>query len=70
MIGEQITLKLKENNYDIDYMVDVWLYKNLYLWMTITLTKEQHDKLPKKHTFKEKLKLVHYKGHVSGLQLI
>ena len=71
MIGEQIIVELTKRNYDIDYMVNEWLYKNLYLWMTITLTKDQHDFIPRNiHSFKEKLKLVHYKGHVKGLKLI
>ena len=43
-VGEYVHEMLKENDYRIDWMVDEWLYANLYLWATIKVTKEEHKK--------------------------
>jgi hypothetical protein len=43
-----------------------WLYDNLYLWMTITVDKEEHDKQnisrESKFNVQEKTNLIHYTG--------
>ena len=44
IVGEYVHEMLKENNYQIDWMVNKWLYDNLYLWATIKVTKEEHKK--------------------------
>ena len=43
-VGEYVHHMLKLNKYRIDWMVDEWLYDNLYLWATIKVTKEEHKK--------------------------
>lgn len=43
-VGEYIVKVFKENNLDIDYMVDKWLSENLYLWATVKVTGEEHNK--------------------------
>jgi len=64
-IGKFVRTEFESNNYDIDYMVDVWLYENLYLWCKIKVTKEEHKKdniERNKHTINEKMNLLHYKN--------
>ena len=64
LIGKHVHEVLKKSNYKIDWMVDEWLYENLYLWAKIKITKEEHHKdnvLRNKNTLKEKLNLEHYK---------
>lgn len=66
-IGSNIHSELKKCNYDLDYMTDVWLRNNLYSWMTIQVTKDEHKLIPRdKHSFEEKMKMNHY-GSVSQL---
>jgi len=66
-IGNYTHSELKKCNYDLDYMTNEWLPKNLYLWMTILVTKHEHSLIPRnKHSFEEKLKMNHY-GSVSQL---
>ena len=48
-----------EKKFDIKFMVDKWLYKNLYLWSTIRVTKEEHQVsniARNSNTLKEKIK--------------
>ena len=48
----------------IDYMQNVWLEKNIWLWISIGITKNENKRLNKagknKHTLGEKLNLKHY----------
>ena len=63
-IGEKVHSEFEKNDFDIDYMVNEWLYENLWLWMTIKVTKEEHRKdniLRNEHTIEDKLLLKHYK---------
>jgi hypothetical protein len=49
----------------IEYMKEVWLYENLWLWITIGVTKEEHQKdniLRNNNTIEEKIQLKHYKN--------
>lgn len=62
-IGEIVHKEFEKHNYDIDFMVDEWLYNNLWLWMTIKVTYEEHNKnniLRDKTDIEEKLNLSHY----------
>jgi hypothetical protein len=46
-------------------MKEVWLYENLWLWITIGVTKEEHQKdniLRNNNTIEEKIQLKHYKN--------
>jgi hypothetical protein len=49
----------------VDYMVNTWLKKHLYFWITICITKEENKNLnsvgKNKHTLEQKLNLGHYK---------
>jgi hypothetical protein len=69
-IGEYVHNQLKNSNYDIDWMVDTWVYEHLFLWATVKLTKKEHHKdnvlRNSNHTIEQKLNLEHYKN-VSNL---
>tara|TARA_B110000858_G_C17476825_1_gene325325 strand:- start:50 stop:544 length:495 start_codon:yes stop_codon:yes gene_type:complete len=63
-IGKFIHEEFEKNNFDIDYMVNVWLYENLWLWQTIKVTSEEHRKdniIRNEHSIEDKLLLKHYK---------
>ena len=65
LIGEYVHKVLKKSNYDIDWMVNEWLYDHLFLWAKIKITKEEHHKdnvIRNKHTIEQKLNLEHYKN--------
>jgi hypothetical protein len=62
-IGRHIRYEFEKYNMDIDYMVNTWLYDNLYLWAKIKVSKEEHKKdniARNKHTIEEKVNLLHY----------
>ena len=63
-VGKYIHEVLKKSDYDIDWMVNTWLYKHLFLWATVKLTKKEHHKhnvlRNSSHTIEEKLNLEHY----------
>jgi hypothetical protein len=62
-IGKHIRYEFEKHNMDIDYMVNTWLYDNLYLWSKIKVSKEEHKKdniVRNKHTIEEKVNLLHY----------
>jgi hypothetical protein len=64
-IGKYIHQEFEHNNWNIDYMVNDWLYKNLWLWLTIRVTSTEHSAnniLQNTHTIEEKLLLKHYKN--------
>jgi hypothetical protein len=64
-IGKFVREEFEKNNLDINYMVNVWLYENLYLWSKIKVTKKEHKKENierNKHTIQEKMNLIHYKN--------
>ncbi len=65
LIGEYVHKVLKKSNYNIDWMVDEWLYDHLFLWAKIKLTKKEHHKdnvIRNEHTIEQKLNLEHYKN--------
>lgn len=63
-IGKIVHDELKKSNYDIDLMVEEWLFENLFLWATIKVTKTEHHKdnilRSSSHTTAQKLNLEHY----------
>ena len=64
-VGKFIHDEFKQYNYDIDFMVNTWLYAHLFLWATIKITKEEHQKgnvIRNEHTLSEKLNLLHYRN--------
>ena len=65
LCGETVKKVIEEQNFNITYLIDEWLFDNMYLWGTIKVTKEQHKKeniLRNKHLLSEKLNLDHYKN--------
>ncbi len=69
-VGEYVHMIFKKSGYDIDWMLNEWLYDNLHLWATIKVTKEEHKKeniIRNGHTLEEKNKLKHY-INFSGLK--
>ena len=63
-IGKFIHEECEKNNWNFDYMVNVWLYENLWLWMTIKVTTEEHRSdniIRNEHSIEDKLLLKHYK---------
>ena len=70
-VGEYVHMIFKKSKYNIDWMLNEWLYDNLHLWATIKVTKEEHHKdniIQNKHTLQEKNELKHYKNF-SGLNI-
>ena len=46
-------------------MVDTWLYENVWLWMTIKVTKDEHKSsniIKNGHSIEEKMEMKHYKS--------
>lgn len=42
LIGKTVHQAYEACNFDEDYMVEKWLYDNVWLWMTIKVTQEEH----------------------------
>ena len=65
LCGEIIEDLIVKENYNFKYLIDNWLYDNLYLWGRIKVTKDQHHKdniLRNVGTLEEKIMLKHYKN--------
>ena len=63
-IGKTVKDAFEASGRNINYMVEEWLYDNLYLWMTIRVTKEEHKSsniIKNGHTIEQKRKMMHYK---------
>jgi len=41
-IGRHIHQECEKNNWDYDYMINTWLYENLWIWSTIIVSKCEH----------------------------
>ena len=68
--GKEVVKAFRESKYNIDWMVNEWLYDNIHLWATIKVTKEEHKKeniIRNQHTLEEKNELKHY-AKFSGLK--
>jgi hypothetical protein len=67
-IGETAFIAYCNSGFDNEYMKNVWLYENLYFWMSITVSNKEHNEniLRNKNTIEEKLQFKHYDG-VSSL---
>jgi len=64
-IGKYIHKEFESCGFDIDHMVNVWLHENLWLWMTIKVSKEEHKKENIErniHDIEKKVNLEHYKN--------
>ena len=62
-IGKYVHSEFEKNEFDIEYMTEVWLYENLWLWMSIRVSNKEHHKdniLRNVNTIEEKLELKHY----------
>jgi len=49
----------------MEYMLNEWLFENLYLWMTVKVSKEEHkfsNIIKNKNSIEEKRKMMHYKS--------
>ena len=52
-------------NRNIDFMVNEWLYDNLYLWLTIRVSRVEHNSkniIKNRNSIHEKRKMLHYKS--------
>ena len=64
-IGKRIHDEFVKSNFDIEYMVEVWLPSNLFLWMTLKITIEEHSKdcvIRDGNTIEETMILLHYQN--------
>lgn len=62
-IGKKIHEEFAACNFNEDYMVNTWLYENLWMWMTIKVTQSEHNSRNISKTItdiEEKKKLRHY----------
>lgn len=62
-IGRYIHTECEKYNWDYNYMTNEWLFNNLWIWSTITVSKEEHKKeniLIALNTIDEKKYLKHY----------
>jgi len=69
-VGRYVHEVFKKSEYNIDWMLNEWLYDNLHLWATIKVTKEEHKKeniIRNNHSLEEKNELKHY-INFSGLK--
>lgn len=69
-IGETAFIAYCKSGFDNDYMKNVWLYENLYLWLSIKVTKDEHNNhISKKQIFTidDKSSLRHYGEGVSPI---
>ena len=65
LCGEVVKEVIQTSNYNHSYLINNWLFDNLYLWGTIKVTKKQHNKnniLRNKNSLTEKNNLDHYKN--------
>jgi hypothetical protein len=64
-IGKTIRDAYEVNNRNIDFMVNEWLYDNLYLWLTIKVSRVEHNSkniIKNRNSIQEKRKMLHYKS--------
>jgi hypothetical protein len=64
-IGRYIHKECENNKWDYDYMVNTWLYENLWVWSTISVSKAEHKNENisiDANTIDEKRFLKHYKN--------
>jgi len=62
-VGNQVVKEFIKCNYDVDYMVNEWLYEHLHYWFTVKITKVEHKQenlARNKHSLEDKINLVHY----------
>lgn len=62
-IGKYVHQEFKKYNYDIDYMVNEWLYDNLWLWITIKVARTEHkvENISRnENTIEDKKEFKHY----------
>ena len=63
-IGNYIHQAFKEKDYDTDWMINKWLFENLFLWGTVKVTKEEHKTVNilrnSAHTVEQKIQFDHY----------
>lgn len=69
LIGKTVHESFLISGFDEDYMVNTWLYQNIWLWMTIKVTKEEHhpDNISKTVMDVELKKNMHHYKKVSPL---
>jgi hypothetical protein len=64
-VGRYVHQELIKMNMDVDRMVNEWLYDNLWLWITIKVSKTEHKSeniARNKHSLDDKKQLKHYKN--------
>jgi hypothetical protein len=70
MVGNRVHEEFKKCGYEIDYMVNEWLYENLCFWGTIQVSEWEHrpeNIIRNQHSLEEKNELKHY-INFSGLK--
>ena len=63
LCGETVKVIIEKERYNFTFLINNWLFDNLYLWGTIKVSKEEHKKntiLRNKHSLEEKIHLKHY----------
>jgi hypothetical protein len=68
-IGKKVHEVFEACGFDEEYMVDNWLYENLWMWMTIKVTQEEHNSknISKTITDIEEKKMLRHYINVSPL---
>ncbi len=64
-IGRTVKDAFEKSEYNMEYMLNEWLFENLYLWMTVKVSKEEHKSsniIKNKNSIEEKRKMMHYKS--------
>jgi hypothetical protein len=62
-IGKYIRSEYEKNNWNTEFMVNEWLYENLWIWSIIIVSKDEHNIkniLKAVNTMEEKRFLKHY----------
>ena len=63
LCGETVRVIIEKEQFNHGFLINNWLFDNLYLWGTIKVSKEEHKKntiLRNKHSLEEKIHLKHY----------
>lgn len=68
-IGKKVHQVFETCGFDEEYMVDNWLYENLWMWMTIKVTQQEHNSknISKTITDIEEKKMLRHYINVSPL---
>ena len=74
-VGNAMFMEYKNSGWDLNYVLNEWLPKHLFLWLQVKILKTEHqgDGSVKrgKHTLQEKISLVHYdEANISKIKVL